>query len=78
MKPGVYQHYKGPLYLFLFLARHRETKEFMVVYIPLYEIAENAETGVQASLCPVDMWSEDVNGVPRFKHVGAAQAYGSD
>lgn len=33
--PGVYQHYKGPKYLALFVARHSETEERLVVYMPL-------------------------------------------
>jgi len=36
MKKGKYQHYKGPLYEVLDVARHSETEEEMVVYRTLY------------------------------------------
>ncbi|MDT7922998.1 MAG: DUF1653 domain-containing protein [Thermus sp.] len=32
VRPGIYRHYKGGLYRVLFLARHSETEEAMVVY----------------------------------------------
>ena len=33
---GKYQHYKGPYYSVLGFARHSETGEVMVLYVPLY------------------------------------------
>lgn len=33
--PGVYQHYKGPRYLILGVARNANTEERSVVYLPL-------------------------------------------
>jgi len=36
LKKGKYQHYKGPLYEVLDVARHSETEEEMVVYKTLY------------------------------------------
>ena len=36
VRPGVYRHRKGGLYRVLFLARHSETEEVMVVYQALY------------------------------------------
>jgi len=36
VRPGVYRHYKGGLYRVLFLARHSETEEVLVVYQALY------------------------------------------
>ncbi len=35
LKAGVYKHYKGGLYLVLGVARHSETEEKLVVYVPL-------------------------------------------
>jgi len=36
MKKGKYQHYKGPFYEVLDVARHSETEEEMVVHKTLY------------------------------------------
>ena len=36
LKKGKYQHYKGPLYEVLDVAKHSETEEEMVVYRTLY------------------------------------------
>lgn len=36
MKPGIYQHYKGPHYRVLGLVRHSETLEELVHYECLY------------------------------------------
>jgi hypothetical protein len=35
--PGVYRHYKGPLYYVLGLSKDSETEEVFVIYRPLYE-----------------------------------------
>jgi hypothetical protein len=35
-KPGIYQHYKGPLYQAYELCHHSETEELLVVYRCLY------------------------------------------
>jgi len=34
-QPGIYQHYKGPTYLALGIARHSETGDRLVIYMPL-------------------------------------------
>lgn len=34
-KIGKYQHFKGSYYQVLYLARHSETEEYLVVYHPL-------------------------------------------
>ncbi len=36
LKKGKYQHYKGPMYEVLDVAKHSETEEEMVVYRTLY------------------------------------------
>jgi len=36
LKKGKYQHYKGPFYEVIDVARHSETEEEMVVYKTLY------------------------------------------
>lgn len=72
LKMGIYRHYKGKQYLVLGLARHSETQEILVVYVPLYVIPDNevAQTNVQMSVRPLSMWNEDVNGTPRFTFIG--------
>ena len=66
MKKGIYQHYKGNKYEFLYIARHSETLEDMVVYKALYG---DGDIWVR----PANMWNElvDVNceKVPRFKFI---------
>lgn len=64
VKPGVYRHHKGGLYRVLFLARHSETEELLVVYQALY-----GERGLWAR--PLSLWLAKavVEGreVPRFQ-----------
>lgn len=55
---GIYEHYKGKKYLVLGIARHTETGELMVVYVPLYELPEN--NGVQMAVRPLSMFTEMV------------------
>lgn len=67
LKPGVYRHFKGNMYRLLYVARHSETLEDMVVYQALY-----GERGIWVR--PAAMWSERVvrDGYdgPRFSWVG--------
>ena len=62
--PGIYQHYKGYYYEMLYIARHSETLEPMVVYKALY-----GDGGIWAR--PASMWNETVEHegqtVPRFR-----------
>ena len=41
IKAGIYEHYKGGRYLVLGLARHTETDEVLVVYVPRHDIVED-------------------------------------
>lgn len=70
LQAGVYQHFKGKFYLVLGLARHTETEELLVVYVPLY-----LREGPRISVRPYDMFFEKVehNGKeqPRFTYIGA-------
>jgi hypothetical protein len=34
LQTGLYQHFKGNFYQVLYIAKHSETEEFMVVYHP--------------------------------------------
>ena len=67
LKPGIYQHFKGNRYELLYVARHSETLEDMVVYRALY-----GEGGVWVR--PAAMWNEHVEkenySGPRFRWVG--------
>lgn len=67
---GIYQHYKGKKYLVIGLARHSETLEKLVVYIPLYESDQNTFW-----VRPVKMFLEEVEfggkKVKRFEYLGS-------
>ncbi|MBQ7098323.1 MAG: DUF1653 domain-containing protein [Oscillospiraceae bacterium] len=53
LKPGLYRHFKGNLYRLLYVAKHSETLEEMVVYQALY-----GEQGIWVR--PAAMWNEPV------------------
>ena len=53
VQPGKYRHFKGNEYEVLYLAKHSETLEPMVVYRALY-----GERGIWVR--PASMWSETV------------------
>ncbi len=67
LKPGLYRHFKGKEYRLLFVARHSETEEEMVVYQAQY-----GERGYWVR--PAAMWNETVerDGVKmkRFTYIG--------
>ncbi len=67
IKPGRYRHFKGKEYEVLFLARHSETLEPMVVYRALY-----GDGGLWVR--PASMWNETIERdgicVRRFTPVG--------
>jgi len=64
LKKGIYRHFKGNCYEFLYIAKHSETLEEIVVYKALY-----GEEGIWVR--PLSMWNEAVehNGktVKRFE-----------
>ncbi len=51
VKPGKYRHFKGNEYRVLYIAKHSETLEEMVVYQALY-----GEMGIWVR--PAAMWNE--------------------
>ena len=53
LKPGLYRHFKGNLYRLLYVAKHSETLEPMVVYQALY-----GDQGIWVR--PAAMWNEPV------------------
>lgn len=66
-KPGRYRHFKGNEYELLYLAKHSETQENMVVYRALY-----GEYGIWVR--PASMWNEiverDDRRMKRFTYIG--------
>ena len=68
--PGKYRHFKGNEYELLFVARHSETTEPLVVYRALYG---DGEVWVR----PAAMWTETVErdgkASPRFSPVSDEQ-----
>ncbi len=67
MKTGIYRHFKGNKYRLIYIAKHSETLEDMVVYQALY-----GENGIWVR--PLSMWNELVEyndrKVTRFEYVG--------
>lgn len=67
IKIGRYRHFKGNEYEVLYLVKHSETLEPMVVYRALY-----GERGIWVR--PAAMWSElverDGQVYPRFRYIG--------
>ncbi|MBS0624767.1 MAG: DUF1653 domain-containing protein [Verrucomicrobia bacterium] len=66
LKKGLYEHYKGMQYEVLYVARHSETLEEMVVYQALY-----GDRGIWVR--PLNMFVEtiEIDGreMPRFKWI---------
>ncbi|SCJ88672.1 Uncharacterized protein conserved in bacteria [uncultured Eubacterium sp.] len=67
IKPGRYYHFKGNEYEVLYVAKHSETLEPMVVYRALY-----GEGGIWVR--PASMWNETVvrdgKTYKRFTYIG--------
>lgn len=70
MKPGLYLHYKGNLYRLLYIARHSETLEEMVIYQDVH-----APEKIWAR--PASMWEETVEAdgkqAARFEYLGGEE-----
>ena len=66
LKPGKYRHFKGNEYELLYVAKHSETLEAMVVYKALY-----GEQGIWVR--PAHMWTEQIDRDgycgPRFSYM---------
>lgn len=69
LRAGVYRHFKGKLYLVLGVARHSETDEHFVAYVPLYSMP-----GPRITVRPyADFFAiveRDGARQPRFTYVG--------
>ena len=67
IKIGRYRHFKGNEYQVLYIAKHSETLEPMVVYQALY-----GERGIWGR--PASMWNETVErdgqSYKRFEYIG--------
>lgn len=67
LKPGRYRHFKGNEYELLYVAKHSETLEDMVVYRALY-----GAHGIWVR--PASMWNETVERdgkrIQRFTYIG--------
>ena len=71
-KKGRYRHFKGGEYELLYIARHSETDEPMVVYRALYDCGETP-LGERVWVRPLSMWTETVaregKTFPRFSYI---------
>ena len=70
MKPGLYRHYKGNLYRLLYIARHSETLEEMVIY-------QDVNNPEKIWARPASMWEEtvEIGGERdcRFQYLGGEE-----
>lgn len=55
-----YQHYKGGVYYVEGIATHSETQKELVIY---RDVTSKLWTR------PIEMWSEQINGTPRFEYL---------
>lgn len=67
-KPGIYRHYKGPLYEVIDAVRHSETLEAMVLYRQMY-----GDRSLWVRPASMFTGTVEVNGVqvPRFEALPA-------
>ena len=70
MKQRLYRHYKGNLYRLLYIARHSETLEEMVIY-------QDVNNPEKIWARPASMWEETVEvgeeRVSRFQYLGGEE-----
>ncbi len=66
IEPGLYQHYKGPLYRVIGLTKHSETEESLVLYQTLY--GERDLWSRPYSMFVESVHSSDGDVVPRFAY----------
>lgn len=68
LKSGLYKHYSGLIVLVLGVARHSETEEKFVAYIPL-----GVKKGPRITVRPYEMFFEEVeindSKKPRFEYI---------
>ena len=84
-KPGLYRHFRNrKLYRHVGFAKHSETEELLVLYVPLYAEGQAYTSPASFMARPATMWAERVewaqdfadqinggaNPGPRFKRVG--------
>ncbi len=69
VKPGVYKHYKGKFYLVLFVAKHSETLEDLVVYVNLYK-NDTSQTWVRPLANFIEQIEIEGKKLKRFEYVG--------
>jgi len=73
MYSGIYQHYKGGFYQVLGIAKHSETGERFVVYLPLYMAKD--QKGPRLTIRPLTMFLAtiiiDGKKQPRFRYIGS-------
>ena len=78
-KKGRYRHFKGGEYELIYIARHSETDESMVVYRAEYECGETPNNE-RIWVRPLSMWTETVaregKTFPRFQYIGDAEEAG--
>ncbi|MDO8335908.1 MAG: DUF1653 domain-containing protein [Candidatus Saccharibacteria bacterium] len=69
LKSGIYLHHSGLLVQVIGVAKHSETNEKLVAYVPL-----GVKAGPRITVRPYDMFFEDVEkdgeSKPRFEYIG--------
>lgn len=66
---GTYRHYKGNLYELIDVACHSETRDWYVVYRPLYDHEGAPDTWVRPYHMFFELVTHEGKTIPRFAHV---------